>query len=151
MIEKKIPIGDSYYAREDGKIISRKHGKERVLSDSFNKKNGYYSVGIGFKINKYKTYYVHYLVCLAFHGERPHKMDVMHFDGDKTNNTPINLSYGTRIENHADKIRHGTSGKGEANAMAKLTKDDVLAIRAKYKRGGSQTRCRTDSGRPASD
>lgn len=135
MIQKKIPIGDAYYAREDGEIVSMKYGKEKILKKTLNKQNGYYSVSIGYEINKYKTYNVHYLICLAFHGEKPDDMEVMHFDGDRLNNCPSNLSYGTRLENHADKIRHGTSGKGELNSNAKLTEEDVINIRKKYKKG----------------
>lgn len=135
MIEKEIPIAKDYYAREDGEIISRKHGKCRVMSKSMNKANGYYNVRVGVDINKYKTFNVHQLVAMAFIGECPDGLEVRHHDGDKTNNSSSNLSYGTRLENHADKIRHGTSGRGEQNSMAKLTEDDVLAIRAKYKKG----------------
>ena len=135
MIEKEIPIAKGYWAREDGAIVSKKHGKYRVLSSSFNRANGYCNLKVGVGINKYKTYNVHQLVAMAFMGLIPDGMEVLHSDGDKTNNRPDNLSYGTRLENHADKIRHGTSGKGEQNSMAKLTEKDVLAIRAKYKKG----------------
>ena len=135
MIEKKIPIGDSYYARADGFIVSKKFGKTRVMAQSLNKQNGYYSVRLGYEINKYKTYYVHKLVMLAFVGDVPKDKEVRHFDGDKSNNSSSNLSYGTRLENHSDKIRHGTSGKGVKNSMAKLTDEEVLAIRKKYVNG----------------
>ena len=135
MTEKEIPIAKDYYAREDGEIISKKNSKYREISKSMNKANGYYNVRVGIDINKYKTFNVHQLVAIAFIGECPIGMEVRHCDGDKTNNSPNNLSYGTRLENHADKIRHGTSGKGEQNSMAKLTENDVLAIRAKYKKG----------------
>ena len=135
MIEKEIPIAKDYWAREDGEIISKKSGKYRVLSSSLNKANGYYNLKVGIGINKYKTYNVHQLIAMAFIGLVPDGMEVLHFDGDKANNRVSNLSYGTRLENHSDKIRHGTSGKGEQNAMSKLTKDDVLSIRARYKKG----------------
>lgn len=133
--ERKIPIADGYYAREDGVIISKKHGKYREMSPSYNKANGYYNVRVGIEINKYKTFNVHQLIAMAFIGYVPDGMEVMHYDGDRTNNRADNLSYGTRLENHADKIRHGTSGKGETNANSKLLEEDILAIRAKYKKG----------------
>lgn len=134
-IERKIPVGNDYFAREDGSIISRKHGKFRKMSISYNKQNGYYSVRIGYEINKYKTYYVHQLVMLAFAGVVPKGMEVRHFDGDRSNNRFDNLSYGTRRENHLDKKRHGTSIDGERNHMAKLTQSDVNDIRAMYVKG----------------
>ncbi len=51
---------------------------------------------------------VHRLVMLAFVGPCEDGMDVRHLDGDKTNNTLMNLEYGTRSENHHDAVMHGT-------------------------------------------
>lgn len=42
---------------------------------------------------------------------------------------PRHLLWGTAAENNADKIAHGTSGKGEAHSQARLTEADVRAIR----------------------
>lgn len=135
MVEKEITIAKDYYAREDGAIISKKHGGYKEISQHLNKKNRYYSVRVGIAINKPKTFNVHRLIAMAFIGVCPEGMEVRHLDGDSCNNKAENLSYGTRLENHSDKIRHGTSGKGADNSMAKLTEEDVLAIRAKYKKG----------------
>ena len=46
--------------------------------------------------------------------------------------TGSHLEWKTRAENMKDKIKHGTSGNGEKNSMAKLTKTDVLFIRKNY-------------------
>lgn len=46
---------------------------------------------------------------------------------------PDHLKPGTPAENMADKIRDGTTGKGEKNGLAKLTNEQVLAIRASEK------------------
>lgn len=43
---------------------------------------------------------------------------------------PGHLSWKTPKENSADKIFHGTSGKGEKNPGARLTSEQVLAIRS---------------------
>jgi hypothetical protein len=40
------------------------------------------------------------------------------------------LSWKTIEENHADKIGHGTTNRGERNGQNKLSSDEVLAIRA---------------------
>lgn len=46
---------------------------------------------------------------------------------------PYHLTSGTRAENNADKIRDGTSNRGEKSPEAKLTNEQVLAIRASEK------------------
>jgi hypothetical protein len=43
---------------------------------------------------------------------------------------PSHLAWGTRPENEADKLLHGTSNRGERCGAAKLTVDQVRAIRA---------------------
>jgi hypothetical protein len=42
------------------------------------------------------------------------------------------LSWKTPEENHADKIAHGTSGKGEKNPSAILNWEKVTEIRSRY-------------------
>lgn len=44
--------------------------------------------------------------------------------------TKRHISWKTRAENQADKLTHGTHNRGERHNMAKLTENDVLAIRA---------------------
>ena len=55
------------------------------------------------------TFWLHRLVCLAFHGEPPEyngePAHVRHLDGDPTNNHADNLKYGSRSENERDKKR----------------------------------------------
>lgn len=56
-----------------------------------------------------KTIYVHELVLLAFEGPRPDlgsRGEIRHLDGDKLNNSLINLKYGTTKENAADRKLH---------------------------------------------
>jgi hypothetical protein len=53
---------------------------------------------------------VHQLACTAFHGEPIPGNVVRHLDGDSFNNLSTNLAWGTRSENHADAVRHGTHG-----------------------------------------
>lgn len=77
---------------------------------------------------------VHQLVLEAFVGPRPENCEVRHLDGDPSNNRLDNLAWGTKAENQADKIRHGTILYGTANPASKLTEADVLAIRASNKR-----------------
>lgn len=56
---------------------------------------------------------VHRLVCFAFHGPQPSEdHEVAHWDGSRDNNRADNLRWATRVENAADKFRHGTVYRG---------------------------------------
>jgi hypothetical protein len=77
-----------------------------------------------------KRYSVHRLVLEAFVGPCPDEMECRHIDGNRSNNHLENLAWGTRSENQADRVRHGTHGKGQCNKNAKLTPEAVIAIRA---------------------
>ena len=73
---------------------------------------------------------VHQLVLGAFVGPRPPGCEARHLNGDPTDNRLCNLQWGTRAENYADRLAHGTHAKGTRNPCAKLTDDDVRDIRA---------------------
>lgn len=79
-----------------------------------------------------RTRSVHQLVAEAFIGPRPSGMEVAHKDGCKTNNKAINLRYDTPSGNSADKASHGTLICGERVKNAKLTADQVRAMRASH-------------------
>lgn len=86
------------------------------------------------------------LVCEAFNGPPPSaRHHCAHNDGDASNNRADNLRWATQVENEADKKLHGTAilgdrhwsvkspekrPRGEGHGRAKLTADDVRAIRA---------------------
>lgn len=92
--------------------------------------NGYLFVGTLIEGVK-KTRTVHTLVLEAFHGTKPLPSSVSrHLDGDKANNEPSNLLWGTQAENEADKRRHGRVAEGERQGIAKLTDEAVRIIRA---------------------
>ncbi|WP_407727348.1 hypothetical protein [Paludisphaera rhizosphaerae] len=57
-------------------------------------------------------------------------MECRHLDGVKTHNQPCNLMWGTRAENVADAVRHGTHGApfGERHGAAKLKQADIPEI-----------------------
>jgi hypothetical protein len=82
--------------------------------------------------------YIHRLVIEAFVGPRPPGLEVRHLDGNKRNNTPANLAYGTHAENVADQFVHGTAVFGEKSPSAKLTENEVRAIRQACAAGESQ-------------
>lgn len=80
--------------------------------------------------NQHPTdYNVHRLILLAFMGEPPPGQVACHNDGDPYNNRLENLRWDTMKSNHADRDRHGKAPKGTRNGNAKLTEEQVLAIR----------------------
>lgn len=59
--------------------------------------------------------------------------------GHKACVNPVHLSWKTVSENQNDRIRHGTSNRGERNGQAKLTRSDVLKIRKMADKGASHS------------
>jgi hypothetical protein len=73
---------------------------------------------------------LHRLIAEAFHGPCPEGQECRHLNGDRADNRPSNLCWGTRSENMRDRVRHGTLNiRGERNPNAKLSDDDVRDIR----------------------
>lgn len=107
-----------------GRNRSHRTVRGRVLKPKINSASGYHQVSLSFE-GRVEYRYVHRLVCEAFHGAPPSEMyEVCHGDGNRSNNTALNLRWGTRTENHADKRKHGTSGSPK-----KLTRKDAEEIR----------------------
>jgi len=132
---KSIPGFPSYFASKDGTIWKFKAGRFKVLQPSVNEaRKGYLHVG-PYKDGKNRTVWVHKLILLAFIGPRPDGMEIMHIDGDKTNNALSNLRYGTPVENNQDKKNHGTHLVGERCGSSKLTESQVVEIRSLYATG----------------
>jgi len=115
----------------DGKRGRFEYVKRGQMLAPQNDAHGYLHVAIG-KGNVQK---IHRLVLAAFVGPCPVGQEVRHMNGDSRDNRLANLVYGTRLENMADRIRHGGSGRGEKNPGSKLTRTDVLAIRASTDKG----------------
>lgn len=74
---------------------------------------------------------VHRLVAAAFIGPCPAGKEVNHRDGDRQKNTPGNIEYVTRSENHLHAYANlgKTRAAGERNGHATITDDTVRAIR----------------------
>lgn len=138
---KPIPSYPPYEVSEFGDV--RRFGK--LLSQSLRK--GYPRVSLSID-GKSTSKAVHTLVAEAFIGPRPPKLHVCHNDGDRANSKVCNLRYASAKENEADKALHGKKPVGNKNGMhkhpekrafgskngfAKLTEQDVKAIKAKLK------------------
>ena len=81
------------------------------------------------KKNKSTLCRPHKLVMEAFVSVRPEGMECCHNDGNPQNNHWSNLRWDTPKNNHADKVKHGTTNRGEQCGTAKLTLEQVRAIR----------------------
>lgn len=79
--------------------------------------------------NKAKAVRVGRLVLLAFRGPPPNGHEGCHNDGNPANNRLTNLRWDTPSANQRDRVRHGTSNRGEQCGTSKLTEKQVLAIR----------------------
>lgn len=76
---------------------------------------------------------VHRLVCIVFHGDPiPGKDIARHLDGDRFNNVPENLAWGSSQDNSDDMKLHGTVIANERHPCAKLTDDQVRQLRHWY-------------------
>jgi len=81
---------------------------------------------------------VHRLILEAFIGPAPYGMEGCHYDGDRGNNQLKNLRWDTRKNNHADKIRHGTTLRGTNHPSSKLDNNSVTKIVRLIKGGATQ-------------
>lgn len=100
-----------------------------ILSPGRNPK-GYLSVG-PMRDGKRKTFFLHTMVCEAWHGPKPSPThQAAHRDDNKDNNTPDNLYWATPLENHADRRRNGGILNGSRIGRSKLKESDILLIRA---------------------
>lgn len=115
-----------YQVSNFGRIRSIKTGKikEQTVHDNHNRPY----LGL-WKNNKQKICRPHKLVMEAFVGMRPQGMECCHNDGNPQNNHLSNLRWDTPKNNHADKIKHGTTNRGEQCGTAKLTLEQVRSIR----------------------
>lgn len=113
--------------------------KFRILKSGKHTKN-YPAVNLCFD-KKRKSVLIHRLVLKHFGPPQPTQQhECCHDDGKPHNTHILNLRWGTRQENQADRIKHGTSNRGERSALSKLKSSQVLEIRDLLKRGVTQVK-----------
>jgi len=97
-------------------------------------KSGYLTVSL-WHHNKGRSLYVHRVVCEAFHGTQPGYW-CNHKDGIRTNNRSDNLEWLSPKQNEHHAIASlGKSNAGERNGQAKLTAQQVRAMRFLHESG----------------
>lgn len=131
MTEWRAIPDTNYLASDDGQI---RHVNAETIRKPYCDTKGYLYIGF-WRRKKQCCATVHTLVALAFHGPKPDGMQVRHLDGNKKNNRPENLVYGTARENAGDRERHGNTRRGERNGNAVLSNTDTDFIRLLYARG----------------
>ena len=145
-LPKLMPIpaspNDDYMAGSDGQIYSRTRyagfgRKERTdwypLKGHISNK-GYRTVSLCHESKKV-TKAVHRLVCMAFHGMPKPGQETRHINGNKEDNRPENLCWGTAAENWHDKRIHRTAATGERHHAAKFTNKEREHIAWAVKHG----------------
>lgn len=121
-----------YQASNLGRIRSFLRGRIRILAAA-DGGNGYESL----HVRSRGSVPVHVLVCETFHGPKADGQETRHLDGNRKNNTPENLAWGTRTENMSDTIRNGRIQAGERHAGTHLSEAQVCTMREKYAAGTS--------------
>ena len=76
-----------------------------------------------------KMWTVHRLILEAFVGPCPDGHQACHVNGNRFDNRPANLRWGTSRENNLDRLAHGTMPIGSRNGKAKLTTEQVAEMR----------------------
>lgn len=90
------------------------------------------STGYGRLILDGKVLSAHRYVCMISHGDPPtldHQAAHSCGNGHLGCVNPKHLSWKTPKENQMDRVRHGTHSRGDRHPSAKLTSEDVSAIR----------------------
>lgn len=139
---RNVPGASLYCVGNDGSIWSGKTGKWSKLKTGLDK-DGYYSVVVRSDVKEVGTFKfqhklpVHRLILLAFKGEPFPKQMACHNNGDKLDNRPENLRWGTAKDNAEDTVKHGRVLRGEDSPNAVLDNNTVIAIRELRKRNYS--------------
>lgn len=81
--------------------------KQTIMSRT-ERRAGYLYVNIRSNSGVKRPVAVHTLVSLAYHGDPEPGQEVRHLNGDPFDNRAKNLAWGTRAENVADAVKHGT-------------------------------------------
>jgi hypothetical protein len=116
-----------YEVSDCGRVRTVKTGKIKTFTKHKGDNRPFFLLWQG---NKPKASRPHTLVLAAFVCPRPDGMEGCHNDGNPWNNNLPNLRWDTPQANQADRVRHGTTNRGERCGAAKLTLEQVRAIRA---------------------
>lgn len=122
-------------------IIDRKSKrvfKGKILSPGV-QSNNYLGVHL-YANSKSTSRLIHHLVAEAFIGKRPDRMDVDHINGDRTNNSIVNLRYLALEKNRSCKYFSANPKRPiRKGKETRLTPELVIALRLAKQRGENIT------------
>lgn len=128
---------DGYFLNMKGEIFSTIHRNDQNKAikklKPYVNKQGYSCIHL-YKESKRHRFGIHYLMCRAFHGDRPKGMVVSHLNHNPKDNRPENLCWETQKENIHRKFENGTI-LGSKNPSAKFSDDQIKDIRLERSKG----------------
>ena len=125
-----------YEVSDLGRVRShwRNAGQKSILQDTpvrilrqYPRHDGYMMVRLR-RNGKHYSIKIHKMVLEAFVGPCPSGLEARHGPNGNLDNSLVNLSYGTQLQNMADRVRDGTAPRGEKCGAAKLTEEAVRSI-----------------------
>ena len=119
-------LPNRFRAGSDGHVYSYRCQLRRLI-ERLNK-DGYPIVDICLNGRKREAR-VHTLIAEAFLWPRRDGEQIRHLNGDRTDNRPGNLRWGTAQQNAQDRDQHGRTVRGSAARHATITEADVPLIR----------------------
>lgn len=153
---RPVPFAPGYFVSSEGHVYSEKWGTRRKMKPWVSSRSGHLRVTLRVEGSTVKEY-VHRLIALVFIGPPPtEEHEVRHLDGKPANNDKGNLAWSTHLENMGDVRRHGTHGskthpervargerhgsrtrpdgivRGEHSGMAKISEEQVRALRREF-------------------
>jgi len=124
-----IPGFAGYLVSTFGEIFSLR--RNRIMKPGFAK--GYFLVTLYKDGVKREYHTVHKLVLLSFVGKE--EGQARHLDGNMHNNRIDNLSWGSALQNAADRHKHGTTRKGDNHYRAIHSDEIIREIRRAFDGG----------------
>ena len=145
---KSIEGYEGYYsASDEGFIVNDKTG--RVLKPDNCRaarfKNPYLRVTLS-RDNIQKRFALHRIIASTFIPNTDNKEEVNHLDGDRWNNSKVNLEWATKKENLKHQQETGLVLKGTEHGNATYTEEQVHRIRELTEKGFSRKECAEMAG-----